>query len=183
MSGGVAGMERTSAEQQRQHEAGLQACVKALGCEVEALKQRVEQLEQCIEKAAPSAEMEGWMCAVLKLAQGTDDVPLCGAPLVKARKGMPADEIDSRTPKRDWGLGIFEQFLPYRQFLTAEQWEAICLRYREGLTIGEIAQVLGICRGAVSNRVRRAWRIKTRVERERRGQLIDIFRKLSSCAR
>ncbi len=49
---------------------------------------------------------------------------------------------------------LYQNCPPY--IFTSEQWEAVCLKYKNELKQEEIAKILGIERSAVSDRLRRA---------------------------
>jgi len=69
-------------------------------------------------------------------------------------------KLDKSTLKSIRKTKLDEEFMLYKNCPThifrPEQWEAVCLRFEYGLKQQEIAEMIGVTRSAVSDRLRRA---------------------------
>lgn len=85
---------------------------------------------------------------------------------------MP-DDLDERHRLS----GIFSQYEVCRNELTAAQWKAVCLSFRDGHTQLEIADRLGKSRSAIHGLLKRAGDRKDAFQRRLRSEKYNLARK------
>lgn len=85
--------------------------------------------------------------------------------------GMENYEIAEIERRRQ--RAVFEQYEAHPELFTANEWIAICLCFRDGLTQGQAAALLDLSRKGLSNRVSRARR---KLEKNRREARAEVYR-------
>jgi RNA polymerase sigma factor (sigma-70 family) len=90
--------------------------------------------------------------------------------------GLYSNTIQQR--QRVTLLDQFEAFQHCKHLFTRKQWEVIHLYYRECKTQQQIADVLGIARSSISNRLKRAKKTLITQGRLLRREQLDLLREL-----
>lgn len=95
-------------------------------------------------------------------------------------RGAPVEEYgaghaDWLSRRRD----VFARYEQSKECFTDKQWTVVCAYYRDGLTEDEIADRLGVARGAVYDRRRRAEQRLKKREAELRKERLRLMRNLT----
>lgn len=99
------------------------------------------------------------------------------APTIRKADGVPIAALPTDIDERERLWSIHEAYEACRERLTSDQWPAVCLRYRDGLTQAQIAIVLKKSRSAVHGLLERARIRKEIFQRERREESYRMARK------
>lgn len=97
--------------------------------------------------------------------------------VIRNPERLPIEVLPTDIDERLRLQSLFEQYETCRERLTPGQWRAVCLRFRDRLTEGEVALVLEKSRSAVHGLLKRARLRKEAYGRERREEGFHLARK------
>jgi predicted DNA-binding protein YlxM (UPF0122 family) len=75
-------------------------------------------------------------------------------------------------------LDVFEEYLACKEKFTSQQWEAIYLYWKTGMSQAQIARHLGLKRSAVSGRLTRAVTKKQQHDKKMRKEQLEYLKKM-----
>jgi DNA-directed RNA polymerase specialized sigma24 family protein len=163
----------------------------AMGPIIEALKPLMPALARLVD---------AWRQQELRTA-GQSELSPAQASYAKGAHGLPPDALDQDLPRLHQGrsrhenltgfypdtlyeiektrrLDVFAEYEACREIFTPEQWETICLYWKEGLTQAEIAETLNLKHSAVSSRLTRAAGRKEAHDKALRKERAEHLRKM-----
>lgn len=77
-------------------------------------------------------------------------------------------------------LDVFGEYEACKQFFTDKQWVVICLRYRDGKKIQEIAEQLGKAISTVNEHLKKAEKRKEEHDRRLRAEKLEYLKKINN---